>query len=173
MERTLRDEINVLQDKGGHLYVDKVWKTAQANPSSALYGRFNWNLEEAAIEHWRTTARQLIREFRLVVETTNTEREIEVRQFVRDPATRQGYRNTTKLKNSPEMAAASLAEMVSKTRGQLVNTMNLAEYWGFEPDALKNSLDEMDRFAGLLRDGLLKPTRGKRKGKAGESRPQA
>lgn len=180
MEKTLKSEIKALEDKVGHIDADALWKAAKGDPSSALYRRYNWNLEEAAIEHWRATSRELIREYKIVVTVTNTTREIEVRQFVRDPVQRTGYRNTEKLKNSPEMAAASLLDMCRRARGQLQNASNLGEYWSCDTSVLTSSIAELDQFIGLLEQTpeimfprKEKPKASKRRGDDKRPRPTA
>lgn len=54
------EEIVALTASDGKIYPSIVVEWARANPTSALYQKFNWDVEQAAREHWLWTARQLI-----------------------------------------------------------------------------------------------------------------
>ena len=43
----------------GHLLADHVWQAAR-NKSNPLHSKFKWNVQEAAVEHWRDTARRIL-----------------------------------------------------------------------------------------------------------------
>lgn len=61
MTTTVRDELDLLcRRHNGVLHPEHVVEYARRHPTSALHKRFNWNIEEAAMQHWLQTARQLV-----------------------------------------------------------------------------------------------------------------
>ena len=59
---SIETELNLIRrEHGGVLDPSDVVDYARKNKSSELHGRFNWNVSEAAREHWLWQARQIIR----------------------------------------------------------------------------------------------------------------
>lgn len=52
---------------GGRLQADDVWKAARP-ASSPLHGRFEWDVQKAAIAHWREQARDILQLWIVVVD---------------------------------------------------------------------------------------------------------
>jgi len=57
----IRSELEKIPRPGGRLMVDDVIAAARDNKDWELHKRFNWNVKEAALEHWREIARKVIR----------------------------------------------------------------------------------------------------------------
>ena len=59
-EAALRRELDSLITDDGRIFARSVVEFARANPNTELHARFQWNLEQAAYQHWLSTARRLI-----------------------------------------------------------------------------------------------------------------
>lgn len=60
MRSGLRDEIMRLSRDDGVVFPRDVVEYARKDKQSALHAEFNWNVREAAYQHWLDTARRLI-----------------------------------------------------------------------------------------------------------------
>ncbi|KKN80820.1 hypothetical protein LCGC14_0326260 [marine sediment metagenome] len=59
----IRQELDqVERTPDGRLLVDDVIEAAKENKDWELHKRFNWNIKEAALEHWREVCRRVIRQ---------------------------------------------------------------------------------------------------------------
>jgi hypothetical protein len=104
MKESVEDRINALYKKHGTITPDIVIEDAK-NPKSPLHGSFEWDLEKAAMEAWRETARRIIRSVTIVI-TTESHR-VAVPRYVRTPdavANVQSYSDTAVLKTDHERA---------------------------------------------------------------------
>jgi hypothetical protein len=71
------NELKLIErNHGGDIPVDAIVEVAR-NPNSALHVHpaFKWDLHQAAMEHWRDAARQVIRVYTTVLDTGAGERE--------------------------------------------------------------------------------------------------
>jgi hypothetical protein len=66
----IKAELEKLQDNRGKTSPEAVVEFAKDNPKSALHGKFNWNVKEAAYQHWLDTARGIIRVYVTVLSVT-------------------------------------------------------------------------------------------------------
>jgi hypothetical protein len=97
-DRLLRKEIENLRREDGRVYPEDVVAFARKHPDSAAHARFNWNLEEAAMQHWLDRARHLIRVYVTVLPE-------EPRQMIRayvNIVGEEGYRDTATVLADPD-----------------------------------------------------------------------
>lgn len=82
----LREEVLKFEDKDGGIDIDAMWRTAQSK-GHPLHKYFTWDVNKAAIEHWRHQARALVH--RVNVKFREEKVSVSAAPFyVRDPATR-------------------------------------------------------------------------------------
>lgn len=119
--------IRLSQSAGGNLRADDVVNAAmdKANP---LHECFEWDKGKAAMEHWRETARQLIRSVRVVI--TNETTTLRAPYFVRDPEARnqdQGYVPLTSVRSESEQATELLLDEFSRAAAALHRAKEIAK----------------------------------------------
>jgi hypothetical protein len=103
MKSTIEERINELFSMHKEITADIVIEDAK-NPDSPLHGCFEWDLEKAAMEAWRETARRLIRSVTIV--TVVESHSIAVPRYVRTPdvpSNVQSYSDTTIIKTDKEL----------------------------------------------------------------------
>lgn len=61
LSERIRAEILALTDKEGLVHADDMYQWARTHKNSALHTQFEWDVEQAAREHWREQARRLIK----------------------------------------------------------------------------------------------------------------
>ena len=149
--------INAIASKhGGTITADQVIAEARNNPSSPLHNQFDWDIQSAAMEHWRHTARRLISRVRIV---ERVEREIvSCPVYVRDPSAaynQQGYVAAITLRDDKAAAREALAYEIERARGCLrrVRETAVALNLGDELDDLLADLEivrmRVDESAGM------------------------
>lgn len=60
LSTAMQAELRSLEHAGGGIIVTDAVVTAARDPSSSLHKLFDWNVEAAAMEHWRQRARQIV-----------------------------------------------------------------------------------------------------------------
>jgi hypothetical protein len=98
----------IRQASGGVLHADSVIERARDKVSS-LHGEFNWDVKEAAYEHWRWQARRLITCAVTIIPHT----QVETRCYVslsKDRKNQGGYRTMVDVLSDDEMRSEMLAD---------------------------------------------------------------
>lgn len=139
-----------LADKHGVLTPDMVIEEAK-NPDSPLHERFEWDVEKAAVEHWRDTARSIIRSVRIEYRVDN--RKVSCVGYVRDPSAErgeQGYVPLAKLKSQDEAARDALAAEVRRIEAAVERAREIAMFLGMA-DELESVVSGLARFAEQIK----------------------
>lgn len=145
---------------GGRLDHDDVLAEAKKK-SSPLHSYYNWDVHEAAREHWLAQTRVLLRRYytfkvEYVTHTTvapygkGVTVETELPKFVNDPSKRGGMVSIDQLKSEPENANAFMAREVSCCLGLL----RRAKGYGAEL-GIKIDVDRCIAQLTKLHDALL------------------
>lgn len=135
----------IAEANGGRLEVDHVIDDAR-DEGSPLHGRFNWNEAEAALEHWRDTARKIIASVRVIERTDKMV--VSTIAYVRDPTAgsrEQGYVSTASLRTKTDLARMAAMEEYARAAAAMRRAREVAEALGVEY--------ETDRIIGDI-DGL-------------------
>ena len=110
-------ELNALQREDGSWSPEDVVEYARQNKKSALHNRFDWNVEEAAMEHWLLVARHLIKHI-VIIEPRS--RDVTIGQLVSVPSRRGGDKGSfitmATLSNNEEWRLEVLEEITSKLK---------------------------------------------------------
>lgn len=96
-------------------------------PDSPLHELFQWDVEEAALEHWMHTARRIIATVKVNITTETIV--LKAPAYVRDPrlhGREQGYLETIKIRTEHEIAKEVLAGEVQNVISALRRARNLA-----------------------------------------------
>jgi hypothetical protein len=112
---------------GGRLTPELVVEWARANPDSALYQYFTWDVERAAYERWLDQARELIRRVRVEVQVED--KTYYVSAYVRDPNAEpreQGYVSLSVLQRDPDQARMAALHELIQAEGHLWRACDLA-----------------------------------------------
>lgn len=130
----VREQIAKIADlNGGRLTPDDVIEHAR-NPDSPLHSLFNWDIEQAAMSHWRDQARRIISSVRVETKTDTTI--VESVAYVRDPnvePSEQGYISVAVLRDDKAMAAKAFAYEFSRAEGALTRAQEVAAVLQLEP----------------------------------------
>lgn len=131
---TVQERLQQLYEQYGTLTADLVVSDAK-NPESILHSHFDWDVDKAAMEHWRDTARGLIRSVRLVITTETTA--VTCVAYVRDPsapADQQGYAQVSRVRTDADAAREVLVEEFSRAAAALKRAKELAVVFGLQDD---------------------------------------
>jgi hypothetical protein len=104
------EQLEALRGNDGVLHVDDVIGWAQEHKDSALGRQYNWDVEEAAFEHWRQRTRQLIRLH--IVHPVSRQREVVSLQI--DQIKGGGYRKLDDVLNSPRLTEFLLQDAIQE-----------------------------------------------------------
>ena len=140
-------------EKRGKLTPDAVIAQAK-NPKSPLHGKFQWNIQKAAMEHWRETARDLIASYR--IEIVIDEQVFKISEFVRDvrkSSDAQGYRSVGQLKSKRAEAAIFIERELLVAATYCAKAISYAAYLGLtgKIEALIAEINELARKASLAK----------------------
>jgi hypothetical protein len=135
----VEDRIRELYDKHGRVTPDLVIEDAK-DKKSPLHQCFEWDVQAAALEAWRETARRLIRSVKVVrtfedVKFTGKGRPIP--EFVRDPkapSSDQGYSRAAELRSERDLAMSALMYEIDRADAAINRARNVAEALGLEED---------------------------------------
>ena len=111
---------------GGRLTAEIVVQDAQQE-DSPLHGKFDWNVEQAAMKHWLSTARAIIRSVRVVVHRNKMI--LRAPFYVRDPeanSDEQGYVALTSVRSHEEQARIVLVSEFSRAASALRRAHEIA-----------------------------------------------
>ena len=140
MKRDLVDErIRELYEKHGKITPDIVIEDAKS-PESPLHEHFEWDLNKAALEAWRDTARTLIRSVKVVVTTETVvfnASGYKPPEFVRDPSAKtseQGYSRVFEVKTDKERSREALMYELERITGCLVRAKSLCLALGLDDE---------------------------------------
>jgi hypothetical protein len=135
MDEQIRKRIQELAARrGGYIEPDDVIADAR-NPDSPLHGQFEWDVERAAMEHWRNIARKLIASVQ--IERVINEKTVEVVAYVRDPEKRgneQGYVDVTILADRKDLARTALVAEFDRAEAALRRALAIAEALDLQED---------------------------------------
>lgn len=119
--------IELAESAGGVLRPDDVIEAAK-DKKSPLHGCFEWDKDAAAMEHWRDTARTLIRSVRVVIHNQTTT--LRAPYFVRDPeadSKDQGYVALTSVRSDSEKARELLVDEFARAASSLRRAKEIAK----------------------------------------------
>lgn len=146
----LRAAIAALADaNGGKITPDDVIEAARS-PQSPLHGYFQWDVDKAAIAHWRATARHLIASVRYQITTKSTI--VEVVAYVRNPdlpAHEQGYLDTQVLRNDKDASARAFVYELTRAEASMDRAAEVAKALNVQPD-----VKQLKRRSALLRESV-------------------
>jgi len=117
---------SIARNNGGVLRPLDVVQDAR-QPDSPLHELFEWDVEEAAQEHWMHTARRIIASVKVNITTETIV--LKAPAYVRDPrlhGREQGYLETIKLRTEHEIAKEVLAGEVQNVISALRRARNVA-----------------------------------------------
>lgn len=103
--------------------------------ASPLHTEFEWDVDRAALEHWRETARRIIRVVTVTVQTHKVI--VPVPAYVRDPDSKtkeQGYVATAELRSNKDRAWAALAYEIDRADAAIKRAQRVAIAVGLEDD---------------------------------------
>jgi hypothetical protein len=113
-------------ERRGRVTPDRVIEAAR-DPASPLHRLFNWNIEQAALEHWRQTAREIINRVTVVIRTEKIV--LKCPAYVRDPAMpprQQGYVAVSRLRSDEEMSREAIIQEFSRAHAHLQRAREIA-----------------------------------------------
>ena len=116
----------IARNNGGVLRPMDVVQDAR-QPDSPLHELFEWDVEEAAYEHWMHTARRIIASVKVNITTETIV--LKAPAYVRDPrlhGREQGYLETIKIRTEHEIAKEVLAGEVQNVISALRRARNVA-----------------------------------------------
>lgn len=137
--QAMEERIRELYKLHGTITPDIVIEDAK-DPASPLHGEFQWDVEKAAMEAWRDTARRLIRSVRIVIQTeskTFKTSGYRPHEFVRDPSApsnHQGYARAADLRSDHERAVAALMYEIDRINGALARARSICEELGLDQE---------------------------------------
>lgn len=124
--------LQALHDASGTLTPDAVVEDAK-DPDSPLHDCFNWDVESAALSHWRSVARGLISSVRLIIKTEKYS--LSAVAYVRDPDKRgceQGYSSVISLRTDEERARKALIAELHRADSALQRAYDVASSLGLD-----------------------------------------
>ena len=135
-DRETRRVQELAKQNGGTLTPDAVIADAQ-DESSPLHHRFQWDTAKAAMEHWRDTARAIIRSVR--VEIIVDDRQVSTVAYVRDPEARkvrsQGYIGIEQVDSANK--AEVILDEISRAEASMRRALGISAALGLEQDTKK------------------------------------
>lgn len=100
---------------GGVIHPQQVVDWAKANPNSGLHAQFEWDRDKAAMEHWLSQARALLR-VRVRVESVQAQPFRALVSLQSDRSTGGGYRSTMDVLHDPVRRKELLAQALREAR---------------------------------------------------------
>ena len=147
-----------LETADGYIDPDDVVAAARAK-TSPIHDEFNWNTDEAAREHWRETARRLIRFVRLETEIQNVT--VIAPMYVKDPLPQsRKYVEITRANADREIAERVMVDELDRIASAIRRAQNVAAVLGLS-----------GRLEAMLADVTRLRTRAERR--AVERHPRA
>jgi hypothetical protein len=131
-KKAIRERLAALDKRYGTLTPDAVVEDAR-DPKSPLHGEFNWDVKQAAMEHWRERARDLIRTFTVTV--TYETHKIAIPEWVRNPRAKsrdQGYSRVSKIRSEKDNAMEALMREIEYAEAAIERARRVAIGLGLE-----------------------------------------
>jgi hypothetical protein len=150
------DAIRNLYARDGTVTPDSVIAAAR-DPKSPLHDRFNWDVEGAAMEHWRDTARQIIRSVRVTVKTEHISFKPKFRaapEFIRDPSAKssqQGYSRVSELRTDEDRARDAIATEIERADGCIKRAISIGYELGLDT-VLRDVEKALDRARAVVKN---------------------
>lgn len=149
-EESRKALVALIEANGGTITEDQVIDAARP-ADSPLHGEFPWDINEAAMEHWRHTARVLIRSVRVVQgESRVLVPAKRVPLMVRNPDD-AGYVTIAKLKTNVDRAREAAVNELSHALSALRRARTVCRELGFEGE-LQETLDAVTRLEVRISD---------------------
>jgi hypothetical protein len=127
-------EIMALKDRRESVWNDRVWQWARDHPASALHKKYNWNIQEAAIEHWRAHTSELIRQMKMMVQYKDRALPVPTRKFVSEMIAKQNrYVDINAVRADPRRKTKQLEDEIERIRRAVRSGMANALYYGLVP----------------------------------------
>ena len=154
MDNTTREAIRVRLDElttlnNGRITPEIVVADAK-DKDSPLHGQFNWNVDEAAYQHWIDTARGVIRS--VYVELIEETRVLRVPAYLRDPSadsSEQGYVQTVRIRSERDNARAAVLYEFTRARAAMQRAKDIAEALAID-DAVEDIIVRIDTVRGSI-----------------------
>jgi len=149
------DAIRELYARDGTVTPDSVILAAR-DPNSPLHARFNWDIEEAAMEHWRDTARSLIRSVRVIVKTEHISFRPKLPaapEFIRDPSAKynnQGYSRVSEIRSDEDRARDAITAEIERADGCIKRAISIGYELGLDI-VLKDVERALDRARSVVK----------------------
>ena len=143
----------ITNGNGGKLTPDLVIEHAR-NPESPLHTEFNWDVEQAAMSHWRSQARRLISSVLVSIKTSKSV--VNCVAYVRDPDAdynEQGYVPTASLVSDEQRSASAMLYEISRLNATLIRAEHLAEALLVEKE-IKHVRKGVDRLRARVEQRL-------------------
>lgn len=151
----VENRIRELFESHGKITPDIVIEDAK-NPDSPLHDQFEWDVNKAAMEAWRDTARRLIRSVRVVVTFEDVQFKGKGRPqpvFVRDPGStnrEQGYARAAELRSDRDRAMAALMYEIDRADSAIKRAQDVAVALGLSDEVrfVSSAIETVRRKAG-------------------------
>jgi hypothetical protein len=128
------------------------------SPTSELHALFEWDDSAAARKYRLDQARQLISSFEITITINRVE--VDVQQFVRDPARskEQGYVPIGSIKSESEEAREFMSRELLTAKSHVDRCERFGAVTGLTKDvrALSKRLDELSSLISVVQDRKLK-----------------
>jgi hypothetical protein len=131
----VENRIRELYNQHGRITPDIVIADAKQE-NSPLHSQFNWDVNQAAMQAWRETARRIIRGVRILVtyETVSFSPKGKILpEFVRSPdvgGNQQGYARAADLRNDRDRAISALMMEIDRADAAINRARGVAEVLG-------------------------------------------
>lgn len=134
------EALEKIAEKHGRVEPDTVWKAAQRK-NSPLHPYFTWDLKQAAIEHWRSQARSLIRAV-VVVEPDEEEDQVSRVFTYAKPADDEkgGYYPTRILAQHPDLYQDAVRRLEQHAYSLMSSVTDVMKYAPAEKAEAANDL---------------------------------
>ena len=156
VRQSIDERLQQLYDEHGCLTPDIVIEDAR-DTESPLHEQFNWDVQEAAMEAWRATARRLIRTVKVQVTIEDTKWDPKARTilppiYVRDPSrpsAEQGYARVADLRSDRDRAMAALMYEIDRADAAIRRAREVADALGLldEVNIVSSALSTVRRKA--------------------------
>jgi len=149
------DAIRELYARDGTVTPDSVIEAARAE-DSPLHTRFNWDIEEAAMECWRNTARSIIRSVRVIVKTEHISFKPKMPpapEFIRDPSAKhdkQGYSRVSEIRTDDDRARDAISAEIERADGCIKRAISIGYELGLDV-VLRDVEKALDRARSAVR----------------------
>jgi hypothetical protein len=164
----MREEVKRELEQFSDISATQLVAVAKRRRGGPLYLEFEryspgvWSDAKAAQKHREQVARQILRDYRVVVTVHDVAADLEVRGFVHDPDVPDGeqrYVPSSALQNDPRRANAVLATEAKRARSVLTTVANLATYWRVDHADVDLAIQNIGDFIESLEAPQPRPRR--------------